>query len=230
MKVRITDTTEADRLSAQVFFQAVTSYYDLTIGVALDAFARNGQLTVANYYDKVGVIDAWELGAEHAKALEQFNCRNIKIGCSYVTAKVSGSKAYDLVVVDTPQGLHKDACGSTCAEHFDFLPLLEGLLKPERALTVLYCNKKPYDRDAVGNHGYDDYAEYSFEDWMRRREQFYGTSTPQDVTEAEMLQAYEHAFAKIGRKIVSTVMVPCFSDVPGKEPYAFRLAIESIAI
>ena len=224
MKVKTVDTSLADRKSASVFFSALSKYWDLTNLDALDMFARNGQLTVANYSHLVANVDCWELGPEHEEALRQYpNCREVRIGCSYQHATQVSSK-YDLVVLDTPQGLHKDAYGSVRVEHFDALDFSAGLLKPE-ALVVLYVNKAPYNKNVVGTHGYDEYEEYDFDTWMEFRRRFYEVPNGEVVSEADAIAAYIRAFSRHSYKVVSCLTVPCYSDVPGKDPYAFRLGM-----
>ena len=69
MQVRVPATTDADRKSSQVFFNALTNFYDFSDTDALDMFARNGQLTVSMYKQKLRSVDAWELGLEQHRML-----------------------------------------------------------------------------------------------------------------------------------------------------------------
>lgn len=227
MKVRETDVAKSDIDSARLFFNALAGFYDLTDVEVLDAFARNGQLTVDSYVPLLkgtSHLDLWELGEEHRDALTAVPHRNIRIGCSYETAETWDLK-YDMVVIDTPQGIHNDYADVPHVEHFDFYKLaLRRLLKP-KSLVILYCNKTPYNRDEVGSHGYDEYAEYDFKAWMKGRRDFYST-TPQNVSLAEMLNRYAFEAMRAGFDVTNHLVVPCYSDVEGLAPYSFRLAMD----
>lgn len=223
MRVKTVDCTDADVRSASVFFKAVAGIYDLSKVRALDMFARNGQLTISNYRHFVRSFHAWELGPEHEVDLLRLGADEVHIGCSYQQAALCLHR-YDMIVIDTPQGLHKDAGGAVHAEHFDALPIAAGLLN-ERGFLVLYVNKAPYNRDEVGSHGYDEYEEYDFEVWMQRRALFYH-SVRSEITEDIALFAYRELLASEGYKVLSTVSVPCLSDVPGREAYSYRLGLE----
>lgn len=230
MKVKTTHTTDADRASAVAFFNVLDQMYSMKEMEALDAFARNGELTVKSYADKVKLVDCWELGAEHEDALTQIvGVRDIQIGDSYSLCEFEKTandhrffkQYYDLLVIDSPQGQHKDSKGNLKCEHFDFLSDCGHLLKDE-AVIVLYVNKYPYDSKFLGEHGYDQYDEYNFNTWMARRSMFYGQW---QVTEEEAIKSYREVLLQQRLYIQQVVTVPCFSDVPGWADYAFRLAL-----
>lgn len=224
MKVRQTEVSEADRASASIFFDALTRYWDLSEAKALDMFARTGELTVTNYRDAVAEIDLWELNPEHEPALRKFEPNDLKIGCSYQHLDTC-EKKYDFIVVDTPQGIHSDHLGMTHVEHFDVLRSLTRIME-ERCIVVLYVNMAPYNRDEEGSHGYDEYDEYDFEAWMEYRADVFGTDGL--VVESQALKTYEDIFLSMGYVVRNVLMVPCFSDAPGREPYAFRLALDVV--
>lgn len=230
MQVRTTDITAADKLSATVFFNSLSQLFNLSDAYVLDAFARNGQLTVSAYKNLVNRtgITCWELGAEHEAALMKLS-NDVHIGCSYQMAQEDHDNGivFDMIVIDTPQGLHNDCYGVAHAEHFDFLEAACKLIDQEGIL-VLYVNKKPYNKEEVGSYGYDEYAEYNFNAWMTTRTTFYGQA---NITEEQAIAAYrKHLFFQ-GFVIKSVIATPCISDVPGMPAYAFRLglAIERIA-
>jgi hypothetical protein len=226
MQVRTVNVSDADGRSAELFFDALTGFYDLSKARALDMFARTGQLTVSKYAPWVASVDAWELNAEHEAALKALGPKiNVKIGCSYLTASLFEGR-YDLIVIDSPQGAHKDYSGAVRYEHFHALKQLPKLAK-DRCIVVLYVNKAPYDRAVEGEYGYDRYDEYDFQEWMKARARFYGVN-PQRLSESVALYAYEQEMAILGFKTVNTVIVPCYSDVPRKENYAFRVALEIV--
>jgi hypothetical protein len=227
MQVRTVNVSDADGKSAQLFFDALTGFYDLSEAVALDMFARNGQLTVSKYADKVREVDAWELSGEHKKALFDISPKveNVTIGCSYLGA-LTTQRRYDMIVIDSPQGAHRDFSGSIRFEHFYALQQLKRIAK-ERCIVVLYVNKEPYNKTEVGDYGYDHYDEYDFVAWMDARRAFY-SSNPHKLSDATALWTYERELAFSGFSVVNTVIVPCYSDVPRKENYAFRVGFEIV--
>jgi hypothetical protein len=226
MQVRTVNVSDADGKSAQLFFDALTGFYDLSEARALDMFARNGQLTVSKYAGKVRDVDAWELGPEHEQALLALGPNvAVKIGCSYLTASWKDAR-YDLIVIDSPQGAHKDYMGVVHFEHFDAIQLVRRLAK-DRCLVVLYVNREPYDKNVEGDFGYDQYDEYDFRAWMEARRTFYSHS-PYKLTDAVAIHAYAREFGFMGFDVVNTLVVPCYSDVPRRESYSFRVAFEIV--
>jgi hypothetical protein len=229
MKVREIHVSDSDKRSAEIFFEALLKFWDLRTGHALDAFARNGQLTLACYHNKIGRVTAWELGEEHRAALERFQLYDLQIGDSYARANPdnpSRSDKYDLIVIDTPQGAHKDGVGRTHYEHFDFMRMALRNLAQRKCILVVYVNKSPYDKNEVGSHGYDEYEEYDYPQWLRERSDFYLLNCGTELTEDQAIAAYRRLCHGEGYKVKSVLTVPCFSDVSGKEPYSFRLALE----
>ena len=226
MQVRQVDVTDADARSAKLFFDALTGFYDLSQSRALDMFARNGQLTIRNYVDKLKTVDAWELNGAHREALHALGTETVTIGCSYLGA-IQAAKRYDLIVIDSPQGAHNDYSGEARFEHFHALQSLNRLARP-RCIVVLYVNKQPYDKAKEGDHGYDQYAEYDFDAWMKARQSFYSHS-PYNISDAVALHAYEREMNFMGFDVVNTVMLPCYSDVPRRENYAMRIGLEIVS-
>lgn len=223
MNIREVHVTRSDKKSAQLFFDAMLEFYDIRNADGLDMFARDGALTVSNYAYKVENLDVWELMEAHRPALANFRPRDLIIGCSYKALAVCERK-YDLVVVDSPQGLHHDHLHTARVEHFDVMRQIGTILKKD-ALIVLYVNKRPYNKDEVGDHGYDQYQEYDFKRWMIARKEFYDYD-PQNLTEEAAMRAYRNVLGKQAIRVKSQLIVPCYSDVPGMEPYAFRIALE----
>lgn len=225
MKVRETNVSDSDKASAKLFFDTLAGFYDMSNWRVLDAFARNGQLTVPNYISRVGEVEAWELGEEHRSALQDLGCMEVHIGDSYARSHGFTEK-FDMVVIDTPQGVHADDQMKTHVEHFDFMRIAMDRLLLDRGMLVLYVNRQPYDKTEVGSQGYDEYDEYDFPAWMAERTRFYRCRDPKHLKMSEALFGYERIIAIGGFALVNTVIVPCFSDVPGKEPYAFRIGLE----
>lgn len=222
LTIRAVSPSSADTASSTAFFQAVKAMYDLSEAKSLDMFARTGELTVVNYFSEVKELHLWELIPDHKEILEsRFSPASLRIGCSYQASMLVDEK-YDFIVVDSPQGAHHDYDGKVHFEHFDVVEGILPKLCADECIVVLYVNKKPYDREEMGSHGYDIYSEYDFTAWMQARENFYLSST---ISEAGAIAAYTFAVREWA-KVESAVMVPCFSDVPGYPPYAFRLALK----
>jgi len=222
MAIRTVPVQSSDIASASVFFGALRGMYSMSDWSVLDAFARTGALTIENYKEDVAQVEAWELEEQHKAKLQEL-CTNVSIGDSYhlLGMAIEAQKQYDMIVVDSPQGLHWGG-GKLRTEHFDFLPECLPLLKNTGVL-VLYINKQPYDKNIVGSQGYDEYKEYDFQQWMINRLNFYSRNT---VGEEVALAAYRALLYQNGFNLKTVVAVPCFSDVPNKEPYAFRLGLE----
>lgn len=223
MKIREVNPSQSDIESAKIFFHALTKFYDLSQYDALDAFARNGILTVSQYGHLCNSLECWELSSEHKQALLDFT-PNVSIGCSYVKLeeRIQTGTKYDMVVIDTPQGMHRDDWGRTHTEHFDFLDRATQLIG-DVGLFVLYVNKLPYNKEVVGSHGYDEYEEYNYDKWMQERFKYYGARF---LSEEMAIQAYRYRLMERGLGLKNIISVPCFSDVPSTPPYAFRLALE----
>ena len=222
MKIKTVHTTEADRESARVFFGALLGMYVVT-GPTLDMFARNGELTVSAYKAHVyGPVDLWELDPAHAPALRAFSPRVLFTGCSYGAMILTPNK-YEMIVVDTPQGIHTDysssgqhRCFRRHAEHFYVMKNIGPLLE-DHAIIVLYCNRTPYNRDTEGSHGYDEYVEYDFDEWMAAREDFYG-GDPQNTPEEAMLMAYRKVLSAQGFRVRGVTLPPAIRTLHRKNP------------
>jgi hypothetical protein len=227
MKVRQVGVTGADIASARLLFKTMSQYWDMGSWSVLDPFARTGVLTVDSYKDSVKFVTAWELGGEHYETLSEKVDQCTTGGCSYewldtLEPQHMPDEKYEMIVVDSPQGIHLDYRDRPCCEHFDVIPML-GRWMAETCVLVLYVNLEPYDVKDEGSQGYDEYDEYDFDAWMARRTLYYGT---QNITVGSALDAYGRELSQIGKRITNTMVAPCFSDIEGKEPYAVRIALE----
>lgn len=224
MEIRQVMPDTADIKSARLFFRQVIDFYDLKDVDALDMFARTGDLTVKSYIDAVASVDCWEFNEEHEDVLHELVGKaHTSIGCSYKFLEECRKK-YGFVVIDTPQGCHRDHWGNKHYEHFTIVKKVCSILEDD-AIVVVYVNKRPYDKDKVGSHGYDQYSEYNYKDWMCERKLFYD-SLNSNINEAVALKAYTEAFFNQGFGVEAITMAPCYSDVPEMDPYAFRVAFE----
>lgn len=213
----------ADFRAANLFYNMVTNFYDLRQTVALDAFARDGSLTVCNYYKEVMALDVWEY-QDLSEQLKQYGPRNIVIGDSFRTV-VDHTEKYGFIVVDTPQGLYEGG-GMVTAEHFDFLPLMADIME-DRCIVVVYVNSQPYNKDEIGSYGREEYEQYDFDKWALEREGFYGITKGQEVTPEIATHTYRNVFKQMGYEIESMILGPCYSFAPGL-PRSFRLALELV--
>lgn len=225
MKLTCNDTSLADQMSAKVFFDLLCRYFDLQDARVMDLFSRNGVLTIHNYHDVVESIDAFEIEGQYSRPLIDYGNVRAVIGCAYKNLEAL-TKTYDVIVIDSPQGLHTSADGEVHAEHFDMLKQV-GRFVDGSAVICLYCNKTPYNKAEIQADGIvDDYSEYDFDEWMKKRADFYKTCDPQDISEEFMVEAYRQCLEDQGLSVRSVVMVPCFGDVKGYGSYGFRLGLE----
>lgn len=218
----------ADHKGADVFFAALTSFWDLSGRKALDMFARDGVLTVKRYSDKVKELHLWELNGEHESALKAFNPKDVKIGCSYASmdAAIGAGDKWGFIVVDTPQGTYP-AMGGVVAEHFSLMGRLPQIMEDD-CVVAFYVNKKPYSREVVENYGRDEYAEsYSYSKWMSLREAFYGLSKGEQLTEGQAVKAYSDVFEAAGFKVKHVLVTPCYDFADGLPP-SFRCAMNLV--
>ncbi|MDH5184869.1 MAG: hypothetical protein OEX12_13385 [Gammaproteobacteria bacterium] len=228
-KIRELPKSLADTRSAELLFNAIADFYDMSQATVLDMFARDGAITIRSYQDKVRNVHAWELDGKHERILSNINnVSEVVVGCSYTHLQRSKGTLqghYDMVVLDTPLGLHRDEEGNTRCEHFDALRgvIDSGILK-DKSLIVMYCNRNPYNRDEIGSHGYDEYEDYNFDEWMALRATFYKVSGP--LTEEQMISAYRSVALQYGYQLSGVIATPCHSDIQGSPPYAFRLCLE----
>lgn len=221
MYIRQVSINDSDLYSAKLFFQQLCSYYDFSKVKALDMFARTGALTVQNYYKAVKSLECWELNEEHKKTLiTSFSPQRVKIGCSYKFLQECSEK-YGLVVVDSPQGAHMDYQGNVHYEHFSVMTKITPILA-DSGVVVFYVNKQPYNKNLEGEYGYDVYREYDFGKWMECRRSVYGSAI---ITEEQAIEVYRLGFKSQGYDTEQVIISPCYSDVPGKKSYAFRLAL-----
>lgn len=218
----------ADFKAASIFYETVTNFWDLSEVDALDAFARDGSLTVCNYFDSVRGLDLWEFQPEMENALRAYDPTDVIIGDSFRTV-VDHDKKYGFIVVDTPQGLYNGG-GMTTAEHFDFINLMDTVME-DRCVVVLYVNSKPYNKNEIGSYGREDYPDtYDFDKWMAMRQEFYHLEAlGAEVTPEIAIKTYRRVFRNLGFSLETVLLGPCYSFAPGL-PKSFRLALELVKL
>jgi hypothetical protein len=216
----------ADKISIGVFYSVLFNTYALAEAQVLEAFARDGAITVSSYVpflkNPKKQLECWELNPDHEYRLLQYTDK-VKIVESYqfmLDAIIQG-RSWDLIIIDIPQGLHSSSDREIHAEHFDFLPLALRALNDE-GVVVFNLNRKPYNRDEKGSHGYDEYAEYNYQTWMQKREQFYGCVSHREEV---LLGVYRQLAYDAGYVVKSFTVVPALPNVDGMEIYTSTVAM-----
>ena len=213
----------ADAHSDFDFFSNLLSFYTIT-GNSLELCSGDGARTIASYRALIdGPLDVCEISSKHKPALMELDLRKITFDCSYRYVQDSKEK-YQMVVVEGPQGTHKDWLGNMHAEHLGFIPSVTKIME-DHSLLVLYCNRRPYNRAVFGHHGCDKYDTYDYNLWMKMRKAFFNHS-PQSIPYHVMLKTYTDKLEGAGFRVVNVFMQPCYSDVPELPPYGFRLGLE----
>jgi hypothetical protein len=216
----------ADKVSIEAFYEVLFRTYDLEEARVLEAFARDGSVTVAAYVESLQdpwkQLECWELNPEHEHSLHRFTDK-VRIGDSYQFAQqaIENEQTYDLIIIDIPQGLHSSSDKAVHAEHFDFLRLALRMLNDE-GFIVFNLNRRPYNRDEKGSHGYDEYAEYNYQSWMQKRQDFYGCVTDREEI---LLSVYRQRAYEAGYVVKEFVVVPALPNVEDMEIYTSTVAM-----
>src|SRR5271157_5135512 len=122
----------ATKKTSQVFFKLLDSLYDLWQMRVLSPFSGDGSLTVEEYLKFVDLarLECWTYTKAQRESVRAMGVAQVGQGDAYdllKRAKLKGCK-YDLIDLDTPQGIHLDLNSRPCVEHFRFftdcLPLL----------------------------------------------------------------------------------------------------------
>jgi hypothetical protein len=216
----------ADKISVEAFYSVLFKTYDLADAQVLEAFARDGAITVSSYVQYLNhpktQLECWELNPAHERRLREYTYK-VRIGDSYellLDAIIKG-RTWDVIIIDIPQGLHSSSDKEIHAEHFDFLPLALRALNDE-GVVVFNLNRQPYNRDEKGSHGYDEYAEYNYQTWMRKREEFYGCVSHREEV---LLGVYRQIAYEAGYVVKSFTVVPALPNVDGMEIYTSTVAM-----
>jgi hypothetical protein len=193
----------ADKVSIEAFYEVLFRTYDLEEARVLEAFARDGSVTVAAYVESLQdpwkQLECWELNPEHEHSLHRFTDK-VRIGDSYQFAQqaIENEQTYDLIIIDIPQGLHSSS---------------------DKAV---HLNRRPYNRDEKGSHGYDEYAEYNYQSWMQKRQDFYGCVTDREEI---LLSVYRQRAYEAGYVVKEFVVVPALPNVEDMEIYTSTVAM-----
>lgn len=214
----------SDIISNVRFFNAVDSVYGFG-QKALEMFARDGNLTLACYYDKVPWLEVWELNPEFEPALRKFKPAVVKFGCAFELMS-KGTDKYDTLVIDSPQGIYPDYTGAACVEHFDVISGLTRIMA-DKCVVIFYINHEPYNGDEIGHSGQDSYSSFNYHSWMEYRSHFYLTDSPEKVELETALAAYRREFGRRNWGLESVIAMPCIHGSPGL-PKASRVALRLI--
>lgn len=145
---------------------------------ALEAFSYTGAWQARAYRDYPSYHEAWEIDKAYESSLKKnLPKANIKITNSFEEILTSDKK-FNFINVDTHQGLF----GAYC-EHFEFFPLLFGVIKDECVVNL----------NVIPNASAKWRSRYSTlfnKEHLARRDAFYKTGNPENVTLDQMLKTY----------------------------------------
>jgi hypothetical protein len=145
---------------------------------ALEAFSYTGAWQARAYRDYPAYHEAWEIDPWCKPFLEK-NLPKAKIKITNSFEEVLRcDKKFDFINVDTHQGLF----GAYC-ENFEFFPLMFRIMKDE---CVVNLNVIPY----AGPEWRKKYSTLFNKEHLERREAFYRTGNPEEVTLDQMLKTY----------------------------------------
>lgn len=157
---------------------------------ALEAFAYTGAWQAKAYKMLPAYHEAWEIDPWCKPHLEKnLPGATIKITNSFEEV-LRCEKKFDFINVDTHQGIY----GAYC-ENFEFFPLLFHVAKDE---CVVNLNVMPNAPD----YWLKRYEGLFSKEHLARREAFYKTGRPEDVSLDQMLKAYGDIAAANGYSIV----------------------------
>lgn len=215
----------ATKQTSRTFFDALSSLYDLSSLHILSPFTGFADLTLVELLPHVDAdkLECWIYTDEQMLDLPKMVTHFHK-GDAYDLLKEAKKfrQVFQMIDIDTPQGLHKDAQDNWVPEHFRFLreclPLLDN-----QALVILYVNLSPYDKTQVEDgRGYPD---FQYEHWMYERRKFYGST---HITHETALSAYRSLLNLERFDIQNVLMMPCLQDVENRSSYAVRMALHVV--
>ena len=168
--------------------------FDLENSLALDFFAREGDWQTKYIAEKVHQIHAWEVNPVFEKQLRKNLPQGSKIviGNSFEMASKK-QNIYDVLIFDNPQGCYGPA--NQYCEHFDALPLIPNLIKPEGGLVIFNVKLEPFD--------YQDKIL-----WQHRRNLFFGVKDASKLTTEFAQTFYNYFFCQMAYKVEFSFLVP----------------------
>lgn len=148
---------------------------------ALEVFGYIGTWHTLDYARIVKSLDVWEIDPECERFLRSnLPMADIKITNSFEEIKTVARK-YNFIVVDNSMGIYGEN-GEYC-EHFDLFPAIFRVMQDECVL-VLNVIPKIEEKDR------QQYPYLFNAEQLKRREQFYITNHPDNLSFQEMVNAY----------------------------------------
>jgi hypothetical protein len=168
--------------------------FDLEGSLALDFFAREGDWQTKYIAEKVHQIHAWEVNPLFEKELRKNlpQGSQIVIGNSFEMASQK-QNIFDVLIFDNPQGCYGPA--NQYCEHFDALPLIPNLIKPEGGLIIFNVKLEPFDYESKTL-------------WQRRRNLFFGVKDASKLTTEFAQTFYNDFFCQMAYKVEFSFLVP----------------------
>lgn len=166
--------------------QKVDKILKLSDMTVLEFFAREGDWQTLDYVDHIKELHAWEIDPQYEPNLRNnLPDAKVRIGDSYTMAReLQFKEKFDFIVLDNPQNVFGPYC-----EHFEALPLVKDLFKPQRDLLLIFnINKHPFNFDA---HVL----------WKKRRNEYYGVDNTGDLKLDFLDDFYHKKFQSMGFEI-----------------------------
>lgn len=167
---------------------------DLSSFHALEMFAREGDWHTTVYENQVKSLDAWEIDPAFQEGLRRnLPQANVTIADSIQEMKKPAHEGkYDFIVVDTP--MNRYGPNNEYCEHFDVVPAVCRLLA-NRGILIFNVNTKPYNFDR-------------FDEWQKRREEYYGLEDTSNLSLKFLLDFYKGMFEQEGYTVEKAFSVP----------------------
>jgi hypothetical protein len=168
----------------------INERFPLKNSVALEAFAYTGALQTTAYKHLPKYLEAWEIAADCKPELEKnLPGATVKITNSFEEVLRCKTK-FNFINVDTMQGIFGDYC-----ENFEFFPIMFNVMQDE---CIVNLNVIPH---AAGKWR-KKYSTVFNKEHLTRREKFYRTGDPENVTLDQMLKTYGEIAAEKGYSII----------------------------
>ena len=171
-------------------FKAINTHYPLKGCVALEAFAYTGAWQTRAYKHYPSYLEAWEIDSQCEGPLKKnLPEATIRITNSFEEI-LRCQKKFNFINVDTHQGIFGEYC-----ENFEFFPLLFKVTQDECIVNLdVIPNASPYWRQR--------YPTLFNTEHLARRNAFYNTGNPENVTLEQMLDSYKAIARKNNYDIV----------------------------
>jgi hypothetical protein len=153
---------------------------------ALDVFGRHGLLLTMDYADMCDYLELWEISPFYAKYAKKFIPKAaVKVGDSInaVREGLLSRKDYNFIVIDNWHGM----LGSRYCEHFDLFPSIFNYIDKKAVIVINVI----YDVRLLRPNSPD---EPSFDDWMTRRNGFYGPGDVEKIAVDRLMNIYREKF------------------------------------